>query len=284
MQNPKKIVSSIVIIGVVLIVSIFIFDENFKNLPNKQLEAELIEWDSSNLFQVLVNPDDLIMVNGKTIPLKAEFGLKTDLESTYKKIGFFDEKGKAIFIIPTFTASAYSKNGFYDYFNENCNKQCLTKEIVAKEQLDYNSSSNAVKILELLKYDSITDFELHKNPDILKKYEKVVILHNEYVSKIMFDAITSHKNVIFLYPNALYGEIKVDTINKKITLVRGHGYPEDNIKNGFDWENENTNPYEFDNKCEKWEFYSITNGFMLNCYPEQIIWKNESLLKTLKEL
>ena len=86
---------------------------------------------------------------------------------------------------------------------------------------------------------------------------KIIVLHNEYVSKIMFDALTSHKNVIFLYPNALYAEIDVDITNNEITLIRGHGYPESTIVNGFDWENENTHPYEYDSECNNWEFYKI---------------------------
>jgi hypothetical protein len=136
----------------------------------------------------------------------------------------------------------------------------------------------------LLGYDSISDLELHKNPNILNNYKKIIVLHNEYVSKIMFDALTLHKNVVFLYPNALYAEIEIDITNNQITLIRGHGYPESTIVNGFNWENENTHPYEFDNECNNFEFYKISNGFMLNCYPEQAIWQNSSLLKALKEL
>ena len=103
----------------------------------------------------------------------------------------------------------------------------------------------------------------------------------------MFNAITSHDNVIFLYPNALYAQVNVDITNNLITLVRGHGYPTSNIANGFDWINENTHPYEYDIECENWEFYPTNgapNGHMLNCYPEAIIWQDELLLKTLKDL
>ena len=247
-------------------------------------KTELIEWDSGDIFKILVDPNDLIVVQGKTIPLKAIFGLKKGLEDTYKEIGFFDEENKPLFIIPTFTSSAYSKNGFYDFYSGNCDVQCLTTKIVFEDMFDYNSSANAVKILQLLGYDSVSDFELHNNPEILKKYDKVIVLHNEYVSRTMFDAINSHNNVIFLFPNALYAEVSVDTVNKEMTLIRGHNYPNSEIQNGFDWKNENTDPYEFDSKCENWEFYSISNGHMLNCYPEQIIWQDESFLKFLKDL
>ena len=125
------------------------------------------------------------------------------------------------------------------------------------------------------------------NPSALDEYDSVVVLHNEYVSRTMFNAITSHDNVIFLYPNALYAQVNVDTTNNLITLVRGHNYPEVHIINGFDWINENTHPYEYDTECENWEFYptkGTPNGHMLNCYPEHIIWKDEVFLKTLKDL
>ena len=286
MKITKIIVSSVIIIGIIGSASFFIFNPNFIQDPinEKDEKVELIEWSSGKLFNILVDPDDLIIIEGKTVPLKATFGLKKELNQIYKKIGFFDEEIKPLFIIPTFTASAYSKNGFYDYYNESCSEQCLTTKIITENKLDYSSSANSVKILQLLGYDSISDLELHQNPSILKNYDKIIVLHNEYVSKIMFDAITSHKNVVFLYPNSLYGEIELNDSNNEITLIRGHGYPSSDIKNGFDWENENTNPYEFDNECNNWEFYPISNGHMLNCYPEQIIWKNESLLQFLKDL
>jgi hypothetical protein len=107
-------------------------------------------------------------------------------------------------------------------------------------------------------------------------------LHNEYVTKKIFDAITTHPNVIFLYPNALYAEITIH--NGTMVLVRGHGYPTQTIDNGFDWEFDNTHPYEFDHKCENWRFYKIKNGWQLNCYPEEIIKHNYTLLATIKEL
>jgi hypothetical protein len=215
--------------------------------------------------------------------MKGTFRLKPELTDTYAEIGVYDKKNKPLFIIPLFTASAYSKNGFYDFYNGNCDT-CLTTKIASIDELAEQSSANAVKILELLGYDSITDIELDKNPDILSRYEKVIVLHNEYVTKNIFDAIISHHNVIYLYPNALHAEISVNYEDSAISLIRGHGYPESEIDNGFNWEFDNTRPYEFDKKCDTWEFYDISNGKMLNCYPEQKIWKDKEFLKALKEL
>jgi hypothetical protein len=273
----------IIIIGTISVSYVTTESDIIETNQNEE-KTELIEWDSGNLFKVLVDPKDIRVIDGKSIPLKATFGLKAELAETYNEIGVFDQEDKPLVIIPTFTSSAYAPFGFYDYYNERCGEQCLTVKIVSEDKLDYKSSANGVKILNLLGYDSISDLELHKNPNILNDYKKIIVLHNEYVSKIMFDALTLHKNVVFLYPNALYAEIEIDIPNNQITLIRGHGYPESTIVNGFNWENENTHPYEFDNECNNFEFYKISNGFMLNCYPEQAIWQNSSLLKALKEL
>ena len=203
--------------------------------------------------------------------------------SLFSQIKISDEENKPLVIVPIFTASAYAENGFYEFFKGWCDT-CTTTKIVSIEKLDYNSSGNAVQVLKLLGYDSITDIELDQNPNLIAKYNKIIILHNEYVTKNMFYAITSHPNVIYLYPNALYAEIEVDYEKNEITLIRGHNYPELEIVNGFDWEYENTHPYEYDSECENWEFYDIRNGKMLNCYPEYRIFQDELLLKTLKEL
>ena len=286
MKIIKIIVTSVIIIGIIASTLFFIFELNFiqESINGKNEKVELIEWGSGELFSILVDPNDLILVEGKTVPLKATFGLKKELNQTYNKIGFFDEEKKPLFIIPTFTASAYSKNGFYDFYKGNCSEQCLTTKIVTENKLDYSSSANSVKILQLLGYDSISDLELHKNPSILNNYDKIILLHNEYVSKKMFDAVTSHNNIIFLYPNALYAEIEVDMSKNEITLIRGHDYPP-GIMNGFNYEiEEKFHKYEYDNTCLDWEFIEIENGYALNCYPEQLIWQNAVLLKALKEL
>jgi len=104
----------------------------------------------------------------------------------------------------------------------------------------------------------------------------------------MFDAITSHPNVIYLYPNALYAEIEVNYVDQTITLIRGHNYPEQEITNGFDWPFDNTHPYEYDNTCEDLEFYRPSVGWMTTCYPENLFLANTeqlfNILKLIKDL
>jgi len=153
----------------------------------------------------------------------------------------------------------------------------------------YTSSGQAHQALSLLGYNSLTDVDIDKNPDILQQFDKVIILHNEYVTRTMFDAITSHPNVLYLYPNALYAEIEVNYIDGTITLIRGHDYPpEDPVSNGFDWEFDNTHPYEYDSLCLDMEFYKIENGWMTTCYPENVFVTNTEQIfnipKIIKDL
>lgn len=102
------------------------------------------------------------------------------------------------------------------------------------------------------------------------------------MTKTEFNAITQHPKVLYLHPNALYAEIKADYENNTITLLNGHGYPDPKIINGFNWMFDNSK-FEYDNCQEGWKFYEIDNGIMLNCYPENIIYKNYTLLKMIKD-
>ena len=215
---------------------------------------------------------------------------KTDLDKNSTKSVFsFSELdmtsidlSSTVVVKPYFTALAYEKHGFYEYYRNECSEECLTIQISENVGLNRNSSLNAFQIFtSFIGFNSVTDLEIHNNPSILNSFDKVILLHSEYVTKTEFDAITNHANVIYLYPNALYAEIVYDEEKKSISLVRGHGYPELGIKNGFDWEFENTHPYEYDTECKNWEFYKIDNGYMLNCYPERHIFYDVKLLNTI---
>ena len=197
------------------------------------------------------------------------------------------ENVNAVVVFPYFTFTAYQPEGFYDYYKGECD-DCTTTKFATRAVSQYTSSGQAHQALSLLGYNSITDVEIDKNPDILQQFDKVIMLHNEYVTRSMFDAITSHPNVIYLYPNALYAEIEVNYIDGTITLIRGHNYPEQEISNGFDWEFDNTHPYEYDSICLDMEFYKIENGWMTTCYPENIFVLNTeqifNILKIIKDL
>jgi hypothetical protein len=204
------------------------------------------------------------------------------LSDFYKKVGFTSESEDVVFVYPLFTQAAYGSNGFYDYYNKKCGLQCLTLPIPSKFVPRYGASMSAAIVLSLLNYSHITDVQVDKNPDILKKYHKVIVLHNEYVTKREFDAITSHPNVIYIFPNALYAEVRTDYANNTFTLIKGHGYPVPSIGNGFDWKLDNSN-LKYDTSCENMTFNIIPNGKMLNCYPAYRALFDKSFLEAIKE-
>ena len=207
---------------------------------------------------------------------------KPELSDFYKQVGFTTASENVVFVYPIFTQGAYGDHGFYDYYNKKCGLQCLTLPIPSKFVPMYGASMTATIVLSLLNYSQITDVQLDKNPDILKKYHKVIILHNEYVTKREFDAITSHPNVIYLFPNAMYAEVRTNYANNTFTLIRGHGYPIPSITNGFDWKFDNSN-LEYDIKCENMTFTTIPNGKMLNCYPAYRSLFDKAFLEAIKE-
>ena len=238
-----------------------------------------------DLFKVYVFDDDLYgaLPDGTPIYNHVQFELKPENYELYDEIGNLDHSQKTVFIAPIFTMTAYGPSGFYDYFQGKCDESCIKSVPVAYNQNPkFTSTASTIKILNALGYPFLTDIEIDKHPEILKKFDKVIVLHNEYVTKTEFDAITQHPHVIYLSPNALYAEIEVDYEKDTISLVRGHNYPDPEIKNGFGWEFDNSD-LEYDLNCNNWEFYEIDNGIMLNCYPEQIIFQNYTLLKMIKD-
>jgi hypothetical protein len=190
-------------------------------------------------------------------------------------------KSNTVVVYPIFTQAAYSNDGFYDYYKKQCDLRCLSVTIPLKPFGSYVSSGYAFLIItSSLNFDIATDVDVDKNPGMLRQYKRVIILHNEYVTKSEFDAITSHPNVLYLYPNALYAEVKANYTSNKVVLVRGHSYPTPDILNGFGWKFDNSK-YEYDTKCKNWILYKINNGRMLNCYPEVKIAEDESFVRTV---
>lgn len=238
-------------------------------------------WSQGNLPDVeFVHGIEYLIKNG-VIDLDDNFVSKITQERL-DQASVRNETKKSVIIIPVFTASAYSEHGFYSYYEGKCDSNCLTSRIYTQIQLGYTGSGKAVTVLESLGYYTLTDIDVDKNPGILSHYDKVIVLHNEYVTQNEFNAITTHPHVIYLYPNALYGKINVNYNANTITLLRGHNYPDPSIRNGFDWKFDNSQ-FEYDAQCGNWKFHNITNGIMLDCYPENHLVGNVKLLKAIKD-
>ena len=249
----------------------------------------LIQTNVKSLFKVMAYENDFEMIDGEKIWRNVYYELDESKLDTYQDLKN-DKKSAVVF--PIFTAAAYSEPGFYTFYRGECDgefhgmlfrdEDCLTIKINEEYSPSFTSSGDGLQVLNLLNYDIITDITIHQNPEILSSYEKIILLHNEYVTSVEFDAITSHPNVIYLYPNALYAEIDFDEELWEISLVRGHNYPEITIRNGFDWRFDNSLD-EYDVACNNMKFSKIDNGWMLNCYPENILHKSKQLLKQIRD-
>lgn len=184
---------------------------------------------------------------------------------------------KTVVILPIFTQAAYSLHGFYWFYGKRCDTRCLTVPIPKNFVTSYVTGGGLEDTILNQGFALVTDLSVDKNPSILKKFDKVVLLHNEYVTKKEFEAIIHHPHVIYMYPNALYAEVKVNYDKNTITLVRGHGYPQKNIRNGFGWTFDNSK-YEYNTSCKDWHFDKIKNGYQIDCYPQLAILDNTLML------
>ena len=251
-----------------------------KNLPNTH----------TNLISIGVDYFDAYLTDSDyDLFLETNFihAVRIDLnESTAEQIiDILKPNSNSVVIYPIFTSAAYAEPGFYTYFGGDCDESCITDISFENPEFKYTSSGLTAQILYHVGYDFLTDIEVDKNPELLQNYDTVILLHNEYVTKKMFDAISNNPNLIFLAPNALYAEIDVNYDDNTLTLIRGHNYPEFDIKNGFDYEiEERFHHYEYDAECLTWEFIEFENGFHLNCYPDGVIHQNLDILLKMKEL
>ena len=246
-----------------------------------------LAFSDSSLFEIYgVYGNCILADEGYPVWETLLLGLNPNKMDMYNEFAVWNDPQKSVVVYPYFTSMAYAEPGFYTYYRGECD-ECTTTKFTPPSP-KYTASGIGHQALSLLGYSTITDIEIDREPRILTQFDKVIMLHNEYVTRTMFDAITSHPNVIYLYPNALYAEIEVDYIDQTITLIRGHNYPESHIHNGFDWEFDNTHPYEYDSDCASMDFYKIPNGWMTNCYPENLFLRNTQqvvdVLKTIKGL
>jgi len=215
------------------------------------------------------------------------FGGLLLLYFTYPSDAFFSEEElnthnytdtNILIIKPLLTANAYKKGSFYDYYQGECDESCLSVQIDEKALYTYDSSLRAIARFEQLGAKMADDYTL--DPNTLKDYDKIILLHNEYVTQEFFDSVQNHPNVIYMYPNALHAKVQVS--NGIMTLIEGHGY--NGKDNGFGWKYDNTRPYESDNLCESLDVIQIPNGKQLTCYPENFLMKETWLFSYVRNL
>jgi len=261
-----------------------IMDGYIQNLPKTHTVQKSFD---HPYFDVYVTPDDDIRLDQG---LDYVDGVRVELNEAIFQQAVDQLKpndgDNSVVIYPIWTSAAYHEPGFYTYFRGDCDESCITDVSFENAIFEYTSSGLTTQILYHAGYDFLTEIDVDKNPELLENYDTVILLHNEYVTKKVFDAISSHPNLLFLFPNALYAEIEVDYETDTMTLIRGHQYPPpEKPANGFDYDIEiEFHDYEYDSDCLDWEFIEIENGFHLNCYPDGNVSKLLDILVKMKEL
>ena len=121
--------------------------------------------------KLLVDPSDIVInEKGQAIPLKGYFELKPELESTYEQYRPNEKNSYCGTCI--YQVRAYAKNGFYAYFDGICDQRCLTTNIVSKEKfILVRFQTGAIKIFQLLGYETISDIDTQRNCRNLKKIQ-----------------------------------------------------------------------------------------------------------------
>lgn len=202
----------------------------------------------------------------------------------YDKYDELRANGNIAVIYPIFTQSAYDWGGFHDYYQGRCDA-CTNTRLANTYEKMFAASGNGFRILEFLGYQVIDDTDVDKNPEILNNYDKIIVLHNEFVTKAEFDAITHHSNVIYLYPGALTSEVTVNYDKNSISLIHEESKSARKYtKTGFNWKLDNSQ-YFNDWDCNTWQFYKVENGYMLDCYPETFLPNNGyKILEAIRNL
>tara|TARA_B110000014_G_scaffold72129_1_gene49202 strand:- start:78 stop:2699 length:2622 start_codon:yes stop_codon:yes gene_type:complete len=259
-----------------------------------------LNYADSEQYYGCINADESLFKN-----LPSNFNINDippELNEIYLQITNNDEK--TIVIFPTISLHAYSEQCIWDYYepmtddckiiqlNNNIVNNYLDIEIWPTEfvqsfsgHLLWNTNFYAFQILQNLNYEILSDLEIEINPNILEEYDKVIVLHNKYVTKKIFDAITNHPKVIYLYPGSLSEEVEINFNKNFITVLSPIKYPEEKIyRNDFLWEFDNSHKeFEDCTVINEPKFEIISNGIMTNCYSENLIRKSVEFHKIIKD-
>ena len=252
-------------------------------------------------YEGCLNQDDLFFVE---LPFHDRINENIpEMNEIYIEIMNNDDE--TIVIFPTISLHAYSQQCIWDYYvpaTEDCKIIQLDSEIDLSSMNDniwlnpafienvsghflYNTNLASFQTLQLLNYEMLSDLEIEKNPNILENYDKIIVLHNKYVSKKIFDTITNHPKVIYLNPGALSEEVSIDFTNNTITVLSPIKYPEEkNYRNDFFWAYDNTDK-EFEDcyMIDDPKFEIVSNGIMTNCFSDNLLAKSKDFLKIIKD-
>ena len=208
------------------------------------------------------------------------------------------DNSNSVVIFPTITLHAYKNSCVWDYYEpitDNCLNFNINDIDFSDSVLDiwnvensdshyfWNTNLLGYQVFKMLDYEIISELEIEREPNVLENYDKVILLHNKYVTKKIFDAIINHQNVVYMYPGALSQEVELNLENQSLKILNPVKYPQDrNFNNDFLWMYDNTHRELKDCKdIIDPKFENVGNGIMINCYPENIL--HTQILKIVKD-
>ena len=154
------------------------------------------------------------------------------------------------FVLPTFTMSAYDANAFYTFYKKYAQVQSdefVTSDLDSLSPSLRNSSDSfdgkrALGLHHLRDFTSsllpnahltyLADQDIHNGfifgQDNSNLYDILILGHSEYVTQQEYNNykkfVENGGTIILFDSNIFYTEIEYDTINNKISLVKGHSW------------------------------------------------------------
>lgn len=241
------------------------------------------------------------------VPTMETIMLDDEFKSSYD---FMNESTQStLFIYPQFTYYANEKNSLADIGNNDCrgcekyaifNENIWTPVIASGKGKsiafkNFNIFLGGVSdvggrtIYEVgFRYFNTTnDNSINVKPEILNDFDRIVLMRNVYITDEMRQAILAHNNVIYMFPDVMTKQVKLQNMTDAIMDENGNikianttmtyvgDYPPLHPM-AFEWVD--------DNRCEDWEFVPVQNGYMMNCVPDVAIINNYNMLVALRDI
>jgi hypothetical protein len=180
---------------------------------------------------------------------------KQDIDREIDPSKLLISESNIAFVMPSFTMAAYD-HSFYPFFSINADikegefitsdTELLTANVPTREESFNNHKSIGLHQLE--EYTSsllpnadlyyLTDEDVHNglifNQDNSNLYDILILGHSEYVTLNEYNNfkkfVANGGIIILLDANTFYAEVDYDSLNNKVTLVKGHYWAFDGEK------------------------------------------------------
>lgn len=235
-------------------------------------------------------------------------GVATNLdidEMEYRYDFLNNTSQKTVVIYPAYTYYANEVDSLVDFGTDNCDDEftdCKSYLIHGQflTALDSGGVSDVgASIAEIghQYFFVVNDDLVHRNPEVLDAYDKVILMRNVYVTDELRNTILGFDKVIYMFPDAMTKKIdrQLQHIFDDEIDLDDSDEPRDKKQSSYIYLNmtysgeykplhEKSIEWADDNRCEEWEFVPIHNGYMMNCTPDIAIINNYEMLKAMRDL